>query len=343
MEANRRTFIKGAGALAAAGMVAAPAVVRAQERFQWKAQCLWSAAELTYKTFEEFCAHVKELTNGRLEITPFAAGAVVGVFETLDAVQAGILQAHSTWPGYFTGKEPGLAVATDFVFAYDDPNQQAIWYYERGGLDVLREMYAKFGVYTVGVGWWGVESLVSKKPLRTVEDFRGMKIRSPQGMTAEIFTKLGASAVILPGTEVYSALDKGVVDAADWATPSMNNRIGLFEVAKYSVKVYHSMPVQDFSVNQAAWKALPDDLKRILTAAVRDWAWDQILRVADADAKVVAELPQKKVETIVWKGDELRKLRDIAQGTWKEWSGKSPLAKRAYDGQIALLKELGLA
>lgn len=339
---DRRTLVTG-GLAVAAGTVASPAVLRAQEKVQWKAQCLWGSSEITYKAFEDFCARVKELTGGRLEITPFAAGSVIGVFETLDAVQAGILQAHSTWPGYFTGKDAGFAVATDFVFAYDDPAQAAIWFYQRGGLEVLREIYAKFGVHTVGVGWWGVESLVSKKPLRTLEDFRGVKIRSPQGMTAEIFTKLGSSVVVVPGTEVYSALDKGVVDAADWATPSMNNRIGLFEVTKYSVKVYHSMPVQDFSVNMAAWKRLPEDLQRILTLAVRDWAWDQILRVANADASLAPELKQKNVETIVWRGEELNKIRDMAQQTWKEWSGKSPTAKKAYDGQIALLKELGIA
>ena len=208
---------------------------------------MWSAAELTYKCFEDFCEHVKAASNGRLVIQPFAAGAVTGVFETLDAVTAGVLQAHSSWPGYWTGKDAGLAVISDFVFGYQHPWQAEAWFYHRGGLQMLREAYAKYNAYPVGVSWWGVESIVSKKPINKMEDFKGVKFRSPQGMTAEILTKLGASIVVLPGGEVYSALDKGVVDAADWATISMNQRMGFHEVAKFPTKLFHSMPVQEFT------------------------------------------------------------------------------------------------
>ena len=237
---ERRRFIQAS----VAGAVAAPAIVHAQQAAKWKMQSMWSSAELTYKTFEDLCGHINKLCAGKLEITPFAAGAVTGVFETLDAVSAGVLQGHASWPGYFSGKDPGLAVISDFVFGYQSPWQAEAWYYQKGGLDMLREAYAKYNVYPVGVTWWGVESIVAKKPIKSMADFKGVKFRSPQGMTAEILTKLGASIVVLPGGEVYSALDKGVVDAADWATVSMNQRMGFHEVAKYPLIIDHSMPVQ---------------------------------------------------------------------------------------------------
>lgn len=264
------------------------------------------------------------------------------MFESLDAVSAGVLQAQSSWPGYWTGKEPALSILSDLAFAYTDPMQMATWYYERDGLSLLREAYAKFGVHVVGVTWWGAESLVSKKPIRTIADFKGLKIRSPQGLTADIFTKIGASPVILPGGEVYSALDKGVVDAADWATVSMNQRMGLFEPAKYSVTIFHSLPVQEFSVNAAAWKALPDELKEIVTTAVHEWGWHQIRKVASEDARVASNIKAKGVTQITWGGEELKKLRGIAYESWQQFSTKSPLAKKAYDAQVAWLKELGL-
>ena len=100
---------------------------------------MWSAAELTYKAFQDFCERVKVNTNGRLVIEPFAAGAVTGVFETLDAVSAGVLQAHSSWPGYFTGKDAGLAVISDFVFGYQHPHQAEAWFHHRGGMQMLRD------------------------------------------------------------------------------------------------------------------------------------------------------------------------------------------------------------
>lgn len=340
---DKRKFLRTATAVTAgAGIAGAPAIVRAQQTTKWRAQSMWSAAELTYKCFEDLCTRINKATNGRLEIQPFAAGAVTGVFESLDAVSAGVLQAHSSWPGYWTGKDAGLAVISDFVFGYSHPWQAEAWYYQKGGLAMLREAYAKYNVYPVGVSWWGVESIVAKKPIRNMADFKGVKFRSPQGMTAEILTKLGASIVVLPGGEVFSALDKGVVDAADWATISMNQRMGFHDVAKFPAIVQHSMPVQEFSVNLAAWRALPDDVKAIVSSCVREWTWDQVQRVAVDDIRVLTELKGKGINRIAWDDAEMRKIRDLAHKTWEDWSKKSPLAKQAYDSQLAWLKELGL-
>jgi TRAP-type mannitol/chloroaromatic compound transport system substrate-binding protein len=340
---ERRNFLKtAAGASALAGTVAMPAVARAQQVTRWRCQSMWSAAELTYKAFQDFCERVKVNSGGRLVIEPFAAGAVTGAFETLDAVTAGVLQAHSSWPGYFSGKDAGLAVISDFVFGYQHPHQAEAWFQHRGGMQMLREAYAKYNVYPVGVSWWGVETMVSKRPVQKMEDFKGVKFRSPQGMTAEILTKLGASIVVLPGGEVFSALDKGVVDAADWGTLSMNERMGFHGVAKYPTKVFHSMPVQEFSVNMAAWKALPDDLKAILHSMAREWTWDQVQRVAVDDVRVAKELAGKNIKAESWDDELMRKMRELAMKTWEDWSKKTPLAKQAYDSQLAWLKDLGV-
>ena len=263
------------------------------------------------------------------------------MFETLDAVSSGVLQAHSSWPGYFSGKDAGLAVISDFVFGYQHPYQAEAWFYHRGGLEMLREAYAKYNVYPVGVSWWGVESMVSKKPLKSMADIKGVKFRSPQGMTAEILTKLGASIVVLPGGEVFSALDKGVVDAADWATLSMNQRMGFHDVAKYPTKLYHSMPVQEFTVNVAAWQKLPADIKGIVQSATREWTWDQVQRIYVDDVRVAKELAAKGIKEETWSEPEMVKMRELAHKTWEEWSKKTPLAKQAYDSQIAWLRELG--
>jgi TRAP-type mannitol/chloroaromatic compound transport system substrate-binding protein len=339
---SRRGFVKLSAAGIGAATLGAPAIVQAQQVTRWRCQSMWSGAELTYKVFQDFCERVKTNTNGRLVIEPFAAGAVTGVFETLDAVSAGVLQAHSSWPGYFSGKDAGLAVISDFVFGYEHPHQAEAWFYYRGGLDMLRQAYAKYNAYPVGVSWWGVESIVSKKPIHKMEDFKGVKFRSPQGMTAEVLTKLGASIVVLPGGEVFSALDKGVVDAADWATISMNQRMGFHEIAKYPTKLFHSMPVQEFTVNMAAWRALPDELKAIVTSTTREWTWDQIQRVAVDDVRVLKELDAKGVKQDIWAGEEMRRLRTLAEKTWEDWSKKTPLAKQSYDSQMAWLKDLGL-
>ncbi len=154
---------------------------------------MWSSAEITYKAFEDLCTRIGKATNGRLEIQPFAAGAVVGLFETLEAVQAGALQGQSTAPVYFTGKDAG--------FVDDRRPHLRLPASVAGGRLVLlqgRPRPAARGAmrastrYCVGVSWWGLESIVSKRPIRNMADFKGIKIRSPQGINADILTKLGA-------------------------------------------------------------------------------------------------------------------------------------------------------
>jgi TRAP-type mannitol/chloroaromatic compound transport system substrate-binding protein len=191
--------------------------------------------------------------------------------------------------------------------------------------------------------FWGIESMVSTKPIRRMEDFKGLKMRVPQGMTAMLMQKLGASVVVLPGGEVYSALDKGVINTTDWATPSMNNRLGFYEVAKYTnYPGFHSMPLGDFTVNLKEWNKLPDDIKAILEAATREWCWDSYERIAVEDYKVVRELKNKGVEIIQWSDADLRNVRMVSREIWDEFSKKSPMTKKVLDSQKAWLKELGL-
>ena len=175
-----------------------------------------------------------------------------------------------------------------------------------------------------------------------MEDFKGVKFRSPQGMTAEILTKLGASIVVLPGGEVYSALDKGVVDAADWATVSMNQRMGFHEIAKFPTDSFHSMPIQEFTVNMDAWKKLPDDLKALRQhrGARMDLGPD---RSASPSTTCASRRSwRRRASRRRWADAEMAKIRALAQKTWEEWSKKTPLAKQAYDSQLAWLKDLGV-
>lgn len=331
--------------LAIAAMVLAllASPVMAEKPIEWKCQVFWSAAELSYKTFVDFTERVKAATNGRLVITPYPAGALVPTFEALDALQDDVIQSMHMWPGYFSGKEPAFAAISDLIAAYTNPWQKDAWMHYKGGMDMLREMYKPYNAYPVGLMFWGIESLVSTKPIRRMEDFKGLKMRVPQGMTAMLMQKLGASVVVLPGEEVYSALDKGVINTSDWATPSMNNRMGFYQVAKYTnYPGFHSMPLGDFTVNMKEWNKLPDDIKAILVSATRQWCWDSYERIAVEDLKVVKELKNQGVDVIEWSDADLRAVRMVSREIWDEFSQKSPMTKKVIDSQKAWLKELGL-
>lgn len=343
MQHKRRTFLKAVSAVAGASIAGMPAIAIGQTTTRWRVQTLWGAGEYTFKMFQDFCDDVKKNTGGRLEIVPYAAGAIVGAFETLDAVSQGVLHGHSTYPGYWAGKDPALAVIGDFAFGYRNPRQQNAWLYEKGGMDMLRQVYRRFNAHTIGATWWGVESLTSKVAIRRPEDFKGIKHRGAQGLAAETIAKMGASIVVIPGGEAYSALEKGVVDSVDWSTLSVNAKIGFFEIAKFATYPgFHSMPIQDFTVNANAWRSLPDDVKGIVEKTWREFSLHQVDAVAAEDAKVAIEVPKRGVELVSWSDDDLGRARAVAQGVWGEWAKKGALAKQAVESQSAYLRELKL-
>ncbi|MEP9352536.1 TRAP transporter substrate-binding protein [Xanthobacter sp. KR7-65] len=338
---SRRNMIAGGASLAAAATLAAPAI--AQKTHRWRIQTLWQAGTVNQQAFERFCDNVKAATDGRVQITPLASGAAVGQQETLDAVSRGLLDGHHPATVYWTGRNPAFGVIGDLNGAYDTPYQAQDYFENYGGLDVLKEIYKPFKIYPMGVAWWGMESIPVARPVKSPDDLKGLKMRLPQGMSADIFAKFGVVAVNLPGTEVFSGLDRGVIEAADWGTLGMNAEIGLHEKAKWALfPGFHSMPVGDVSVNQDRWDALTPDLKAILTMAVRDYCRDMIQSVARQDSTVAVSLAEKKVEMISWSPDARRKFRTVAEEVWQQYAQKNELCKKAVDGQVAYLKSRGL-
>jgi len=346
MAKTRRDFLKtaGAAAIGAGAVLAGSRKVHAQAapQFKWKAQCLWSPAETSYKAFDAFCQRIKVITNGRLEITPFPSGSIVPNIDCADAVKNNVMQAAHQAVVYYSGKIPALAPLGDLVYAWDHPWEADLYFHYAGGFELLSELYKKLGMHLVGVMWWGLESYPSKKPLRRLEDFKGLKIRVPQGMESDVLTRIGASVVVLPGTEIYSALDKGVVDATNWSVPSDNDRLGFHKVAPYfTYPGFHSMPTGDFVVNPREWEKLPADIKAMLPTACRQWSWEVIHRLCLEDLKVVHEAKAKGITPISWSSEEKGRMRAEAMKVWGEWKKKSEDTRKAIDSMEAFLRNLG--
>ncbi len=310
---------------------------------EWKAQSLWQAGTLPHQIFEEFAQRVGERSDGRLKIEALAVNSIVSSTESLDAVGADILQAQQSGPAYFTGKDAAFALLSDPQGGFENPEQMRQWMETGGGMDLARELYARYKVHFVGGVWYGMESLVSKKPIRKLADFKGVKIRAPQGLGQDIFLRLGAAPVNLPGSEVYTALERGVVDASDWGTLSMNQDLGYHKLAPYPIYPgYHSMPMADFAVNINRWNALPDDLKILVEDEVRQFTDEMIERNRAADEKVLAQADELGFEAIDLPAAERRKFREIAREVWSEYADRSPMAKRIYESQVAFLQKLNL-
>jgi TRAP-type mannitol/chloroaromatic compound transport system substrate-binding protein len=335
------------GGLAAAGGIAAavgaPRLAAAQQTHKWKMQSLWQAGSVNQKIFEDWCGRVKAVTNGRIEVEPIGVGTIVAYSETLDAMQNGILDAHHSGGPYFSGKEPALALIGDLNGGFENPYQMQMWFEYGGGLELAREAYKKFNIYYVGPVWWGVESVPAKKALQHLSDFKGVKMRVPEGLGAEVWRRAGVGVVTLPGSEVYTALERGVIEATDWGTLGMNSDLGYHKIAKFPLYPgFHSMPSAEVAVNMDKWNALSPDLKALMEMAVRDFAREMVQRIALEDLKAQEQAKKDGVELVNWSAEDRRAFRKLAQEAWADWSKKSPLSKKVYDSQVAFLQKLQL-
>ncbi len=331
------SFLIALLALANVAFAADPAPIKI------KIMALWQAGTVPFKVFEQFAADVKLKSQGRLVIEPLPAGSVVAPAEALDAVTSGVLDAEYGCGGYAAGKEPALALLTDPQGAFDSPEQMSQWMEQGGGLQLAREVYQRFKIHYIAGTWYGKESLVSKKPLRGIADFKGLKIRAPVGIGQDIFKRLGAAPVNIPGSEVYTSLERGVVDASDWSTLSMNHELGYHKLAKFpTYPGFHSMGMAEMAMNIKKWNTLPDDLKILLEAAVKEFSRHLVARSRAEDEKVAQQAKSLGIELIAWSAEERRKFRGIAREVWSEYAARSAMAKKVNDSQVAFLKKAGL-
>ena len=190
----------------------------------------------------------------------------------------------------------------------------------------------------------GLEAFVSSKPLDGVADLKGLKMRAPEGMVQEVFAAAGASPVNIPQSEVFTSLDKKVIDAADATVFSTNQAMGLHDVAKHPVYPgFHSMPMLEVSVNKAKWDSMPEDLQTILEVSVRDLARDMDAQLAMKDMEAVAKARAEGGVTIHnWSAEERNKFRKIATSQWEKVAGRSENAQKVYDTLVKYLTEQGM-
>lgn len=346
---SRRNFLKTAAVAAgtAAGVMGFPGVMRlsAAAPIKWKMQTCWDAGTVGYTKFQDFGKKVAEMTENSLQIECLPAGAIVGTFEMFDAVKAGVFDAYHSFDVYWPGKVPVCTFLTSYPFAMDRPDQWDTWYWVLGGRELAREAYGKHNMMYLGPIQHDDNLIHSKIPIRSFEDFKGKKIRYPGGIIADIYRAAGVSTVLLPGGEVYPALEKGVIDASDFVGWAVNYNLGFAEIAKYIIMGPPSTPclhqpvdLMSIEVNMNKWKALPKHLQVLLEAAVAWHSIDHYTGIQKADIDVIPKYKAKGVEIIRLKEKDLDKFRKFAPELWVKWAQKDPLAMKAFKSQWEYMK-----
>ncbi len=335
---QRRRFLKTAGAGLAATAVGLPSAALAEPQVvKWRlASSFPKSLDTIYGGAEILAKRVAELTEGRFEIRVFAGGEIVPPFGVLDAVQQGTVECGHTASYYYHGKNKALSLETTFPFGLN-ARQLNGWTFYGGGMELLRELFAQYNILNFPGGSTGAQmGGWFRKEVNSLEDLKGLKIRIP-GFGAEIFSQMGAVPQSLPGGEIYPALERGAIDAAEWTVPYDDEKLGFYKVAKYYYYPgwWESGTQLTFYVNKDHWAKLPKAYQVAFEVAAQE---ANLLMLAAYDAKnppAVQRLVQNGTQLRRYPDDVLLKAYEIAQKLYAEESEKNSQFKKLYDSMRA--------
>jgi TRAP-type mannitol/chloroaromatic compound transport system substrate-binding protein len=343
---SRRKFLTVAAATAGAATITGAPFIRtaAAAGMTWKVQTSWPAG-VGLATFKAWCNTIKEKTGGELDFKPYAAKEVVGDFELLEAVKNGVLEAMNSFTLYWAGKVPGTAFLSSYLMGLRYPHEWDIFFYSKGGLQAARDLFAKQGLYYVNRIHHGPNIIHSKKPIRTIEDFKGLKLRVPGGMIAEGFAAIGARTTLLPGGEVFSALEKGTVDAADYTGPAVNWDLGFQQVTNYIwtgppglESIYQPVDLMDFCVRMDEWKKLSKKMQEWLDDEIQVYSNIHHSAIQKADMETWGKFEKAGTKINRLPAEDLPKFQRVAVPIWFKWANKDADAARIFKLQLDVME-----
>jgi TRAP-type mannitol/chloroaromatic compound transport system substrate-binding protein len=343
---NRRDFLKKAGlgaAAVAATTVNAPAVL-AQKKYRWKMVTTWPPGlPVLQEGCERLAKRVGEISDGRLQIQVFAAGELVPAFESFQAVSDGTVEVGSGAAYYWAGKEPASQWFAAVPFGMNAQGMAA-WFHGGEGLKLWEETYAPFNLIPRPGGSTGVQmgGWFNKK-INTIDDFKGLKMRIP-GLGGKVVAKAGGTVVLTPGGEIFTNLERGVIDATEWVGPYHDLRLGLYQAAKYYYYPGFHEPgtYLEYFFNKKAYESLPKDLQHILDAAcMENEAWVLPQFEANNGAALQTLINKHKVQLFKFPDEVFNALRPMAVDVLEEEAAKSPMAKKVNESFKNFQKVVG--
>ena len=333
---KRRDFLKKAGvgaAAVAATAVSAPAVI-AQKKYNWKMVTTWPPKlPVLQDGCERLAKRIGEMSDGRIKIQVFAAGELVPPFESFQAVSDGTVEVGSGASYYWAGKEPATQWFAAVPFGMNAQGLSA-WFHGGDGLKLWEECYAPFNLVPRPGGSTGVQmgGWFNKK-INTIDDYKGLKMRIP-GLGGKVVAKAGGTVVLLPGGEIFTSLERGVIDATEWVGPLHDLRMGFYQAAKYYYYPGWHEPgtYLEYFFNKKAYDSLPKDLQHIIDAACQETEHWVLAQFDAQNGAALQELITKhNVELIQFPADVLSSLRKMSDEVVAEEAAKTPMAKKVNE------------
>jgi len=324
----------------ATGGSAAP--VAKGKTYNWKLVTTWPPNfPIFQEGVERFAKDVKALSDGRLDIKVFAGGELVPPLQAFDAVSQGTVEMSHGAAYYWAGKIPAGQFFTAVPFGLNAQGMNA-WLYAGGGLELWRELYKPYNLVPFPMGNTGVQmgGWFNKK-IDSIADLKGLKMRIP-GLGGKVFAKAGGTPVLMAGGEIYTALDRGTIDATEWVGPFHDERLGLYRAAKYYYYPgwHEPGPVLELNVNARAWSSLTPDLQKaieIAASATNTWM------LAQFEAKNLQALAKLKdehhVQVYEFPNEVIAELRRMSAVVLEEEAAKDADFKRIYQAYKAFAED----
>ncbi|MFC0322131.1 TRAP transporter substrate-binding protein [Gallibacterium melopsittaci] len=301
------------------------------------------AGEKVYEIQKQWTDNIEKASNGRISIELLPLDSVLKTSDMLSGVRNKIIDGAVATAAMYAGIDPGFGLIGDTISAWNSDEDILSFYYNGGGFEVVDGIFQKYGAKLIGVSVTGAESLPSKVKISKVDDFKGVKIRAPSGPIQKLFAKLGASPVGLPGSEIYTSLEKGIIDAADFSTFANNQAQGVHDIAKYPIYPgIHSSPAVHMIMNLKTWQALSPADQEFLITYFKGMALDTLIKAHYEDKLAYREAIEKGVQPVAWSPEETKKVRTAAKEIWQEIAQQSEVGNQYYQALLKFLTSQGM-
>ncbi len=312
-----------------------------QQTFNWKLASCWPDGTFLFEVDKRFCEVVDQLSNGRLKIKAHGVGTLAPANQVFDVVQKGTVECGGDWPAYWTGKNTAFDLLATQMFGFSNWDYY-IWIYEAGGQDVYNKIYGKFNMTYFPTAITGIESGIrSNKPINKIADMQGMKIRFAGLIQGKTLQPFGVTPVSIATNELYEALQRGVIDAAEYSGPYNDDIMKIQEVTKYwLVPGWHqTSSVYGVMINNNAYNKLPDDLKRIVDYAAKVVSHEYTAKYAFRDAVSADKMIKGGIKTTRLSAEEMDLLEKARTKASEDIAKENPDYAMVLKSQIDYLKK----
>lgn len=337
---KRYQFVKTALASATAGSILASCKIRNSSsssgaglpRIRWRMATSWpKSLDTIFGGADTVCKRLAAMTDGRFIITPFAANEIVPGLAVLDAVQAGTVECGHTASYYYVGKNPALSFGTSVPFGLTAQQQNA-WFYQGGGLEAMHKIYTDFGIISFPAGNTGAQmGGWFKRQINTVNDLKGLKMRIP-GLGGQVMTRLGVNVQVLPGGEIYLALDRGAIDAAEWVGPYDDEKLGLHKAAQfyYYPGWWEPGPTLEVQINLNKWQKLPKEYQEAFKTATFEANLEMLAKYDGLNRMAMKRLVDGGTKLTAYTPEIMQAAQKAAFDLYEENASKDPTFKEIY-------------